>query len=134
LFDHKKNKKEYDDELIRVDEFIGVKSEKAKGKRLTNHITRKIEFVEPLPYEEEKEEKDEQDEDEAIQQPPEREKEKEEAQTEASDENVKIKSNPDTIAKAPDKKAQPDSGKASEGNRANNGDDDGPQSQIKLEF
>lgn len=52
-FNTKVNKKEYEDELINVDEFIGIKSEKAKGKRLTNYATQKIKFADPLPYEEE---------------------------------------------------------------------------------
>ena len=54
-YDPKANAKIYDDELVNVEEFIGVKGEKAKGKRLTNHIIQQIEFVEPLPYEEEEE-------------------------------------------------------------------------------
>lgn len=52
-YNPKENKKEYEDELINVDEFIGIKSEKAKGKRLTNLFVNKVEFGEPLPYEEE---------------------------------------------------------------------------------
>jgi topoisomerase-4 subunit A len=51
--DHKANNKEYEDELINVDEFIGVKGVKAKGKRLSARVLKKMEFIEPLPYEEE---------------------------------------------------------------------------------
>ena len=58
-YDHSANKKELEDELINIEEFIGVKSEKAKGKRLTNHIISKAGFTEPLPYEEEDNEDDE---------------------------------------------------------------------------
>lgn len=36
------------DELIDAEEFIGVKSHRAKGKRLTTYETVKIEFIEPL--------------------------------------------------------------------------------------
>jgi len=36
------------DELIDAEEFIGVKSHGAKGKRLTTYETVKIEFIEPL--------------------------------------------------------------------------------------
>jgi topoisomerase IV subunit A len=39
------------DEIINVEAFIGVKSAKAKGKRLTHKPTRAIRFIEPLPYE-----------------------------------------------------------------------------------
>ncbi|MCB2221092.1 MAG: DNA gyrase/topoisomerase IV subunit A [Bacteroidetes bacterium] len=41
-----------EDEWINVEEFIGVKSNKAKGKRITNKKTRSIRFTDPLPYEE----------------------------------------------------------------------------------
>jgi topoisomerase-4 subunit A len=50
-FDPDKNKKAYDEEVVAVEEFIGIKSEKAKGKRLTNYTIKKIEFVEPSPDE-----------------------------------------------------------------------------------
>ena len=55
-FNKKENKKEYEDELINIEEFIAVKSEKAKGKRLTNYIISIAEFAEPLPYAEEDQE------------------------------------------------------------------------------
>jgi topoisomerase-4 subunit A len=44
--------KPVDDDVIDVEAFIGVKSAKAKGKRLTHKPTRSIQFIEPLPYEE----------------------------------------------------------------------------------
>lgn len=53
VYDSKANKKEIDDELINVEEYIGIKSEKAKGKRLTNYAVKLVEFTEPLPFEEE---------------------------------------------------------------------------------
>jgi topoisomerase-4 subunit A len=58
VFDTKKNGKEYEDEIINVDEFIGIKGITAKGKRITTKFTKKLHFIEPLPYEtpEEKEE------------------------------------------------------------------------------
>lgn len=40
-----------EDEVIDVDEFIGVKSYKAKGKRLTTYSVKKILFIEPLEKE-----------------------------------------------------------------------------------
>lgn len=52
VFDAKANGKELEDEIINVEEFIGIKGEKAKGKRLTNKSTKSIVFIEPLPYEE----------------------------------------------------------------------------------
>ncbi len=56
VFDPKANKKEVDKETIDVNEFIGVKSYKAKGKRLSNLIIKGINWLEPLPYEEPEEE------------------------------------------------------------------------------
>ncbi|MEZ5083739.1 MAG: DNA gyrase/topoisomerase IV subunit A [Bacteroidales bacterium] len=50
-FDNSKFKNPLDDEIINVDEFVGVKSEKAKGKRITNKATSSVVFIEPLPYE-----------------------------------------------------------------------------------
>jgi len=50
-YDNKDAKKPLDDETINVEEFIGVKSEKAKGKRITVKPTLKIDFIEPLPFE-----------------------------------------------------------------------------------
>ncbi len=53
IFDNTDVKKPLEDEIIDVEDFIGVKSEKAKGKRITTKATKKIDFIEPLPYEEE---------------------------------------------------------------------------------
>ncbi len=39
--------KQYEDEIVSVDEYIGVKSYKAKGKRLSTKDVREFEFVEP---------------------------------------------------------------------------------------
>ena len=66
-FDNTKVKNPLDDEIINVEEFIGIKGEKAKGKRLTNKPTLLVEFIEPLPYEEpEADEEDEVTDDEPI--------------------------------------------------------------------
>jgi topoisomerase-4 subunit A len=54
--------KERDDEIIEVAEFIGVKSFKAKGKRLTNFTVSNIKEIEPVIKDED--EHDEEDEDE----------------------------------------------------------------------
>jgi topoisomerase-4 subunit A len=62
IFDKKANNKEIENETINVDEFIGVKSYKAKGKRISNFSIKKISWLEPLPYkipEEEAEETEE---------------------------------------------------------------------------
>ncbi len=56
LFDAAANKKDIPDLIINVEEFIGIKSYKAKGKRITAKATKKIEFIEPIPYEEPEEE------------------------------------------------------------------------------
>ncbi len=56
VFDPKANKKEVENETIDVNKFIGVKSYKAKGKRLSNLIIKGINWLEPLPYEEPEEE------------------------------------------------------------------------------
>ncbi len=50
IFDTKANGKAYPDEVINIAEFIGVKSAKAKGKRLSSKVVKKVEFIEPLPY------------------------------------------------------------------------------------
>ena len=52
VYDAKANNKEFPDEIVNAAEFIGLKSPKAKGKRLTTKAVKKIEFIEPLPYDE----------------------------------------------------------------------------------
>ncbi len=47
-FDDKKNEKELENEEVVAEEFIGVKSYKAKGKRLSNFAIKKINWLEPL--------------------------------------------------------------------------------------
>jgi topoisomerase-4 subunit A len=49
-FDTKANGKEIPDEVIDIAEFIAIKGVKAKGKRLSSKIVKKVEFIEPLPY------------------------------------------------------------------------------------
>ena len=51
IFESGTDKKEIPDLIINVEEFIGIKSPKAKGKRITTKAIKKIEFIEPLPYE-----------------------------------------------------------------------------------
>lgn len=46
-FDHKRNEKEIENEIISVEEFIGVKSHKAKGKRLSKYFIKKVAWLEP---------------------------------------------------------------------------------------
>ncbi|MCK4569440.1 MAG: DNA gyrase/topoisomerase IV subunit A [Bacteroidales bacterium] len=50
-FDEKANGKPIDDLKLEAADFIGIKSYKAKGKRLTAHAVKRIEFLDPLPYE-----------------------------------------------------------------------------------
>jgi topoisomerase IV subunit A len=51
-FDEKLNKKPIDNEEINVQEFIDVKSYRAKGKRLSNYAIKSVALLDPLPYEE----------------------------------------------------------------------------------
>ncbi len=51
VFDTKANGKEIENEIINIDEFIGVKSYKAKGKRVSNYVIKKVNWLEPLPFE-----------------------------------------------------------------------------------
>lgn len=51
VFDHLKNEKEIEDQEISGEDFIGIKSFKAKGKRISNFVIKKIEWLNPLPYE-----------------------------------------------------------------------------------
>lgn len=46
-----------ENEIIDINEFIGVKGYKARGKRLTTYEFKKVEFIEPIVVEEEEEEK-----------------------------------------------------------------------------
>ena len=57
VFDSKANGRDIGDELISMEDFIGIKGEKAKGKRLTNKFTKKIVFIDPLPFEQKEEAK-----------------------------------------------------------------------------
>lgn len=52
-FDHKLNNKEYEDQLLDIEEFIGVKGVNARGKRLSNHQLSSLEFIEKTVEEEE---------------------------------------------------------------------------------
>ncbi len=55
-FDTKANGKEIETETVNVEEFIGIKGYKAKGKRLSNFVIKKLKWLEPLPYEHAEEE------------------------------------------------------------------------------
>ena len=46
-----KNGKKRPDEVINADDFIGVKSFRAKGRKLSDHLVESISWLEPLPYE-----------------------------------------------------------------------------------
>jgi topoisomerase-4 subunit A len=51
VFDEKANGRPIDTMKMEVAGFIGEKSYRAKGKRLTTHAVKEVNFVEPLPYE-----------------------------------------------------------------------------------
>lgn len=51
-FDEKLNKKPLDDEEVNVSEFIDIMGFRAKGKRLSNYAIKRVELLEPLPFEE----------------------------------------------------------------------------------
>ncbi len=51
-FDTSASKKEHPDLIISIDEFIGIKSYKAKGKRVTTKSVKDIRFIDPLPFDE----------------------------------------------------------------------------------
>ena len=61
MMDEKKNEKEAEDLVIAAEEFIGEKSYKAKGKRLTNLTVKKVKWLEPLPADEEPEDSETQE-------------------------------------------------------------------------
>jgi topoisomerase-4 subunit A len=48
FFDHKRNEKQIDTQTINVEEFIAVKSYRAKGKRISNHFIKTVKWLEPL--------------------------------------------------------------------------------------
>jgi topoisomerase-4 subunit A len=57
-FDKKQNKRDIPEELVDCAEFIGEKSHKAKGKRLSNYMIKSVNWKEALPYEDETTEDD----------------------------------------------------------------------------
>jgi len=54
IFDESTNKKVLE-EVINIHEFIGIKSYKAKGKRISTYDVKSIKMLKPLPYEENEE-------------------------------------------------------------------------------
>ncbi len=55
-FDEKLNSRKMDNEVFEITEFIGVKGEKAKGKRLSNHVVKELFWIDEPEVEEEIEE------------------------------------------------------------------------------
>lgn len=51
IFDGKINAKDLPNEIIKLGEFIGVKSYKAKGKRVSNYAIKNFKWLEPEPFE-----------------------------------------------------------------------------------
>jgi topoisomerase IV subunit A len=67
VFNKKKNEKDIEDLEITGEDFIAVKSFRAKGKRISNFFIKKIEWLEPLPFEDQEPEDDlEPDENETV--------------------------------------------------------------------
>jgi topoisomerase-4 subunit A len=54
-FDKKINKRDVDDETVDCTEFIGEKSHKAKGKRLSNYVIKSVNWLESQPHDYEEE-------------------------------------------------------------------------------
>jgi topoisomerase-4 subunit A len=52
VFDQKTTKKPIESQVVNLAEFIGVKSSRAKGKRLSSHVVKNVNMLEPLPYDE----------------------------------------------------------------------------------
>ena len=116
-FDNTNVKNPLDDEIINVEEFIGVKSEKAKGKRLTNKPTTTVEFIDPLPYEEVEAEVDgeEETEDESL---IEAENEVENELNDTDQDHPEIATEVETVKPATDKKEKTDQPKKDDGSTA----------------
>ena len=49
-FDKRKNKQAIDDEILDIENFIGVKGIKAKGKRVSSLFIKKLNFIDVLPH------------------------------------------------------------------------------------
>lgn len=58
-FDEKANGREIDDMTLETTEFIALKSYRARGKRLSKHTIKSLNFLEPLPFETKMEKKTE---------------------------------------------------------------------------
>jgi topoisomerase IV subunit A len=50
-FDEKENGRPIENQILQTADFIAVKSHKAKGKRLSNHVIKNVVFLDPLPFE-----------------------------------------------------------------------------------
>ena len=51
-FDEKLNKKPLENEQVNVSEFVDIMGFRAKGKRLSNYAIKRVDLLEPLPFEE----------------------------------------------------------------------------------
>jgi topoisomerase-4 subunit A len=49
-FDEKANGRPIEDMILKTGDFVGLKSFKAKGKRLSTNTIKSVRFLEPLPY------------------------------------------------------------------------------------
>jgi len=113
----KGNEIEY--EVIPLADFIGVKSHRAKGKRLSNREVKKVSLIDPLPYEPPDEEKTE-----VLNEEVEAEEDNGAEEINVQEENVEMEKE-DT----PKQKKKPPAEIKSEDDENNNG-----ESQMELEF
>jgi len=133
-YDNTQLKNPIEPEVIDVEEFIGVKGEKAKGKRITQKPVEKIRFVAPLPWEAPDQEQD-------------TEEDTAEAQTETDVEveNVKAEGSLNEDEVPEKKEVEPDENETvktpkkqgEKTEKSTTGDTkkkDGPESQMEIEF
>ncbi|MCB0804701.1 MAG: DNA gyrase/topoisomerase IV subunit A [Bacteroidales bacterium] len=134
-FDNNQLKNPVEPEVIDIEEFIGVKGEKAKGKRISQRPIGKIVFIDPLPWEpsdddEEESENAEEIPDEISDTPDENsgenEIEKEEEIVEKQDDEPELSKK--EVAKTKSN-IKPDTGQQNKDLKK-----DGPESQMELEF
>lgn len=120
-----KTANEVETEVIPLADFIGLKSYKAKGKRLSTKDIKKLKFLDPLPYEEPEEEKVEQEEETLVE------------QNNNNDKNVEVAEDKITSEENLPKKESPKETSSKKSNKNTDSDDDDTDDddvQMELEF
>jgi topoisomerase-4 subunit A len=120
-FDNKQLKNPVDPEVIDIEEFIGVKSEKAKGKRITHRPVEKVSFIEPHPYERPEKVEQEEQRDDVV--------ENDESDPADDIKEEEVDTSKPTENSEHDEK--PEKNKQAKGDKPKK---DGPDSQMELEF